>query len=318
MSTWSRARASPAGGQTASRRAARRAAPRAAGTTTGRSGRSSPKRASKASRDRPRSAETYSIARRRAALAHPGHRALGGVHDLVDRDVEAQVVCGRATTPSSNASRFGTTNTRRRLVVGRQRQVVATERVLREVADHRPGLHAEQQRSEHRSIRRAARHRARRCRTATLRTGASSVDSRSSSVPASAPPSVVGERFEHGPQRVEVERRPLACVRWRGAAPRASRRARSRRRRGVCAARASSSSSSRAAGVDRRLARRPRVATQPAIWRAISQFTGPRTAASASTCARSMLGESRAAGRSVRERRPSAARFVVVGPSDRH
>ena len=51
---------------------------------------------------------------------------------------------------SSNAARFGTTKHEARLVVGRQREVVATERVLREVPDHRARLHAEQQRRQHR------------------------------------------------------------------------------------------------------------------------------------------------------------------------
>ena len=83
------------------------------------------------------------------SLAHPRHRALRGVHHLVNRDVEAQVgaiqrprLLERVDVPDHEAQR--------RLVGARERKVVAAERMLREVAHHRAGLHAEQQGSEHR------------------------------------------------------------------------------------------------------------------------------------------------------------------------
>ena len=70
------------------------------------------------------------------------------MHDLVDRDVEAEVLAGERPRRLELVDVLHHEHETGR-VARRQRQVVAAERVLREVADHRPGLHAEQRGGEH-------------------------------------------------------------------------------------------------------------------------------------------------------------------------
>ena len=137
-------------------------------------------------------------------LAHPRHRPLRRVHHLVQRDGEAQVLAARATTPPRTRRGSATTNARLGVVVGGQREVVAAQRVLAEVADHRAGLHAEQQRGEHRE-------------QPAERVAATAARTRTGSAPdgwSPGPGLVVlaglerlaqrdRERLEHRPQRVE-------------------------------------------------------------------------------------------------------------------
>ena len=75
------------------------------------------------------------------------------MHDFVQRDREAQVVARQRPRFLERVD-VGDDEHEARLVAagrraGREGEVVATERVLREVADHRAGLHAEQRGGEH-------------------------------------------------------------------------------------------------------------------------------------------------------------------------
>ena len=81
-------------------------------------------------------------------LAHPRDRAQRGVHDLVDGHGEAEVTRGQLPRPLEldhvvdDQQELG-------LAGEREREVVARQGLLRELAGHEPRLHAEQQGRQH-------------------------------------------------------------------------------------------------------------------------------------------------------------------------
>ena len=131
-------------------------------------------------------------------LAHPRHRARGRVHHLVDGEVEAQVGAGEAprglevVDVARDEAEVG-------LVGGRQREVVAAERVVREVPDHRAGLESEQHRRQHRQ---QAGDGVGAAELAGVDAGLDLLLERLAEV--------AGQRLEHRPQRGQVQLGPLA------------------------------------------------------------------------------------------------------------
>ncbi len=103
---------------------------------------------------RSRSSTRTAIASAHQPLAHPRHRTQRRVHHLVQRDVEAEVVARERPLRLERVDVRDDEAQGRLVAVGRraggEREVVAPERVLREVPDHRARLHAEQRGREHR------------------------------------------------------------------------------------------------------------------------------------------------------------------------